>query len=221
MTRQFTTYKNEEGFVLIASLMILVILSILGIMATRTTMVELTISGNDKVNKQTFYQADGGTEFAQQLVFENAICTTTKNGFDETSAGSNRAHLGNTIIVENLKFAEEDITPFTVSDTSREFAYFPGIDIPDPLAATVTPFNSQPHTNFITRSVVSVNPGSGLQMVSGYEGLGAGAAGGGTSKLYTIVSQHFGLINSQSTITVRWRLDNFLISSAALQDCIY
>lgn len=62
------TINNEQGFVLVASLMMLMILLIIGIAATNTTTIELQITGNDKVAKQTFYQADGGTEAGIRIV---------------------------------------------------------------------------------------------------------------------------------------------------------
>ena len=54
------TINNEEGFVLIASLMMLVVLMIIGIAATNTTIFELQISGNDKAQKMDFYVAESG-----------------------------------------------------------------------------------------------------------------------------------------------------------------
>ena len=52
------TINNEQGFVLIASLMMLMILLVIGIAATNTTTIELQISGNDKAAKQNFYEAE-------------------------------------------------------------------------------------------------------------------------------------------------------------------
>ena len=54
------TINNEKGFVLIASLLMLVVLMIIGIAATNTTTIELQISGNDKVQKMNFYVAESG-----------------------------------------------------------------------------------------------------------------------------------------------------------------
>lgn len=59
--------QNEEGFVLIVSLMMLVVLMIIGIAATNTTTIELQISGNDKSSTQTFYQAEAVTVEAMQI----------------------------------------------------------------------------------------------------------------------------------------------------------
>jgi hypothetical protein len=61
--------------------------------------------------------------------------------------------------------------------------------------------------------------GSGLQQVAGYEGLGKGAAAGGTHVLYTINSQHEGQANSQSLVGLEWKLSGHLINSASSADC--
>ena len=52
---------NEEGFVLVATLVILMLLIILGISTTTNTNIELQLAGNDKAYKQNFYQAEGGS----------------------------------------------------------------------------------------------------------------------------------------------------------------
>ena len=59
MKKLTNTVNNEQGFVLVASLMMLMILLVIGIAATNTTTIELQISGNDKLSKQVFYQAEG------------------------------------------------------------------------------------------------------------------------------------------------------------------
>ena len=66
--------KNEEGFVLILSMLILGILIIIGIAATTTTVLELQISGNDKVHKQTFYSAEAGASLGATVVDESLLC---------------------------------------------------------------------------------------------------------------------------------------------------
>ncbi len=58
--RSLTTKENEDGFVLVATLVILVLLVVLGISTTTNTNIELKIAGNDKVSKQNFYVAEGG-----------------------------------------------------------------------------------------------------------------------------------------------------------------
>lgn len=51
---------NEDGFVFIVALFVLILLTIIGISATSTTTIDLQISQNDKASKIAFYNADGG-----------------------------------------------------------------------------------------------------------------------------------------------------------------
>ncbi len=62
------TVKNEQGFVLVLSLMVLVVLTLLGISASRTSVTELEIAGNDNLAKMLLYYAESGAyEAAQRL----------------------------------------------------------------------------------------------------------------------------------------------------------
>jgi Tfp pilus assembly protein PilX len=73
MEKLTKTINNEQGFVLVASLMMLMVLMIIGIAATNTTTLELQISGNDKLAKQTFYQAEGVVAEAVRVVGNDSV----------------------------------------------------------------------------------------------------------------------------------------------------
>ena len=64
--------KHEEGSVLIVALFILVILTLLGIMATTTTETEIQIAGNEKFHKMAFQNADSGV-FSTPKVISGAF----------------------------------------------------------------------------------------------------------------------------------------------------
>ena len=49
---------EEDGFILITSMVVLMILSFIGIAGTRNTTAELQIAGNDKTVKELFYDAE-------------------------------------------------------------------------------------------------------------------------------------------------------------------
>jgi len=68
MKKKSKTVNNEQGFVLIAALMMLLVLMIIGIAATNTTTIELQISGNDKLSKQVFYQAESVVSEAVRII---------------------------------------------------------------------------------------------------------------------------------------------------------
>ena len=52
--------RNEEGSVLIVSLLMLVLLTIIGISASTTSEIEIQIAGNDKLHKTVFHSTDSG-----------------------------------------------------------------------------------------------------------------------------------------------------------------
>ncbi len=55
-----TQSHNQDGFILVVGLMVLVILSVIGIASIRTANIELQIAGNDRQEKQIFYGTESG-----------------------------------------------------------------------------------------------------------------------------------------------------------------
>ncbi|MDD5759001.1 MAG: pilus assembly PilX N-terminal domain-containing protein [Desulfobulbaceae bacterium] len=172
---------NEEGFVLVAAIMTLLVLIILGISSTTTTNIELQIAGNDKTNKQTFYAADGGTEVGVNLLEENVACPEG--------------------------FAVQPLTIGTVEVVNRDFWLQETLAIPSNTMRDIRlPANDAvPHTNITISGNTALSHGSALQMIAGYEGLGKGTASGGAAIMYDINSQHLGNNNAESTVYLLWR----------------
>lgn len=192
--------KNDDGFVLIGALLILVLLIIIGIASTTNTSLELLIAGNDRVYKETFYRADGGARLAARLIEENI----GSNGFTSLNADNTLADPtdpNNTILITTPNFSNNsDMTrdEDSVSDAVRDLAFYPNnYDPANP--------NTIPRTNIITDGVTITVAGSGLQMLAGYEGKGFGTAGGGGAIAFDIYSQHIGRSNSESIIGIQWR----------------
>jgi len=50
--------RNESGFVLVIAMLIMVVLTVVGIAALNSSTIELRISGNDRVAKRNFYDAE-------------------------------------------------------------------------------------------------------------------------------------------------------------------
>jgi Tfp pilus assembly protein PilX len=64
--------QNENGIALIVALMLLVLLTLLGMAATTTAVLEIQIAGNDKVYKQNFYMAEAAAyEAAYEMAAED------------------------------------------------------------------------------------------------------------------------------------------------------
>lgn len=192
---------NENGFVLVTALLIMLLLLLIGISATTSSVLELQISGADRVHAETFYQADGGTQLTVRLVEENLGAT---NGFTKLNTVGGEdvlidpEHSNNdTVVIEEKKIWKNE-TNRDPSDTQRDIAYFP-----DGFSAA-TALSAQ-RTNITVAGVTTTSEGEGLQMVAGYEGKGKGTAGGGGKIVYTIQAQHIGEANSESVIQVKWR----------------
>lgn len=205
---RLNSLNNEGGFILALTMVILVILTIIGLSSTNLSRIELFISGNDRIHKETFYQADAGTEMGSRLLYDNAVCVQVNSGFDSSAGISGRVF--NNFLVSDLDFSSErNLASTAISDTNRAVTYYPDGQIAD----------TDRHTNLLAQGEVKYAPGSGLQMVSGYEGLGASSIAGGSHIEYDLISQHFGATNSQSIITVGWKLSTQIINSASTQDC--
>lgn len=203
-------FHNQKGFVLVASLLILLILLIVGIASTNTSTIELQIAANEKIHQQTFYRADGGAELASRVTFENAMCINS-GGFSENPASSGKRVIGN-LEVLNLDFASpSNVAVQMPSDTTRDLVYYPGSTTSD----------SAPHSNMTITGKTTLTAGSGLNQVAGYDGLGKSAAAGGTHVRYFINSQHNGISESQSLVGIEWKLSTYLINSASSADCKY
>ena len=61
---------DENGFVLVTSLLLLVVLSLIGISSMRSTTFEVQISGNDRVTKLNFYQAESAARAGAQRLYD-------------------------------------------------------------------------------------------------------------------------------------------------------
>lgn len=80
-----TILNNDRGFVLITSLLMLMVLMIIGIAATDSTNIELQISANDKVSKQTFYVAESGWQVTVVWLDSQYPLPTENMGMDTSS----------------------------------------------------------------------------------------------------------------------------------------
>lgn len=199
MRKSLHVLDNERGSVLLVSVLVLLLLTIIGIFATTTTDIELRISGNEKLAKIAFYEADGGTEFGREILEQNIACT---DGFP-TAPNKTYALIPTKnphVIVDNVIFSqkEKDVhnPPSLPSDTNRD------IHIPSDINADD---DNKPHTNLTLEYVVRLATGSGIEMAAGYEGKGKGAASGGAYRIYDIYSQRIGRANSKACVCIEYR----------------
>ncbi len=73
----YKTINNERGAALITALIILTLLTVIGIAATNTSMLETMISASDRQHTEAFYAAEAGIEhlrrnFKSQFIDKNS-----------------------------------------------------------------------------------------------------------------------------------------------------
>ena len=204
-----TSFNNNDGFVLVAALLMLVVLTLIGIAATSTTNIELKIAGNDKTAGESFHKADGGLEASIEMLEQNIRCPTgfslAPASFDSTDATTFFSISGMDIfdnefaLDESMDDVAGAISPVTLSDVPSETVRSLRLPL-DPAA----PSDAGTHTNMAIWGVTQYVAGSSIQMAAGYEGKGKGAAGGGGAIMYEVHSQHVGKNKSESILALEW-----------------
>lgn len=225
---KYLQYKseNEDGFILVISLLMLVILTLFGVFALNTTVVEQQIAGNDRVHKDSFYKAESGDMLAVELLEQNIYCAT---GFDKTSAVTTYDGVTSVDVTDVGTFIAGD--PPTVRThgwtTGAPNHSFEGLAFylnEKPWETTVCNvfMPGQPNISYPISSIsnditidtertdvylggsVRKLPGGSLQMAAGYERLGKSAAGGGAVRGYDIISRYRGIGSSEAVVVLGW-----------------
>ena len=192
MKTPWNNLKEESGSAMTVALIILVLLTIIGHMATRSTTTEVIIASNDTRFKETFYIADGSTELGSELLEQNIACPT----------GWNNLTRGGLIRVDTAAFWQNMALPATTpSDTNRDFFFSPDPNVL--LAANYA--GPDPRINVRVAGNTRFSTGSALQVAAGYEGKGKATGAGGAYLVYDQYTQHIGRFRTQSVVRVQWR----------------
>jgi len=185
MKKRYYCRENEEGFILVTALLIMLVLTIIGIAANRNTSTELKIAGNDRLYKENFYEADGVTELAVEVLEQNIACLDFSKPLSGYDANYN-------IILDpspNSKGFWRNLSSGGIPDeTNRDF-YYPA---------------ALPHTNVKVSGNIKLTTGSAIQMAAGYEGLAKGIGTGGATLVYDINVQRIGRKSSETVICTKY-----------------
>ena len=176
------TLNNEKGTILITMLLLMVIVTLIGVIAINTATVDIQISGNLRRVSTAFEGAEAGVDLSIPLIESTlamgqlsissvAVATTIPpfaSGANATLDASDTVTLGT------------EITGGTDYHTDTSSS---GTDI------SITNLNGVAVNVDIDRLYSYTIAGGSIEFASGYEGVGAGAAGGGTGVLYSVDSQ--------------------------------
>jgi Tfp pilus assembly protein PilX len=68
--KEMSVLKNEEGFMMVTTICVLILLTIIGLWAHSTSVLELQIAGSDRATKTVFYAAEAGIEAGRSALAE-------------------------------------------------------------------------------------------------------------------------------------------------------
>lgn len=161
-------FNNERGAVLITTLLLIVIITLIGLIAINTATVDIQISGQAKRSSMAFGGAEAGVDLAIPVI-------------EGTLASGTLVPPAPTGIITGLDTATLSGEVNGSADNNTDTAS----GTPD-VTVGINRVNVQID---IDRLYSYQLPGGAIEFAAGYEGVGAGAAGGGTGIIYRIDSQ--------------------------------
>lgn len=222
--------RRQRGYVLITSLIFLMVLTLVAVVATKNTTLQLKMSRN-YIRKEIAFE---GSEVARMdadnmldaFIFSRGWPTTQGGAVSATdfgpwpcgSSGSANCNLQvlsptstpGSLVNATTTNPPQDLTssnyatsPYT--GTIQNFAPTMLFQYDAAGNSTYTDNNDVNALIYIFRLGVFNNPGSGTAMIAGYEGTGKGAAGAGTAILFYVKSVDMnGGISATPSGSVAW-----------------
>ncbi len=183
--------KNQNGSAMVLSLFILAILTMVGLLAAKSTTTEVRMATNEMHHKLAFYSAEGVAELVSEILEQNIACP---NGFTEN------LQRGGLVQVATADFWKNEYQPGRLPADNQGNTP-PVRDMRIPVG---TP-DSEPHTNVLIHGAPSFSSGNSLQAAAGYLGIGRSLGNCGAHLIYDQIIQHKGRFNSEALVKIQWR----------------
>ena len=160
---------NQQGSILLITLMVLLILTTLGVTAISTMTTEVRMTGNAKVHRMVFYGADGGGRTYAPILSETIEGRAVPLKFVKPQ--------GPVVDSENLK---AEIFGFNPNDGLVDSP----LNDPD-LSLSLDPVAVGVDLDRVQERYLS---GGAAEFAGGYDGIGTSAAGGNVGIYYQVDS---------------------------------
>lgn len=236
MTRdRASALRDEKGFVLVAALSCLVVLSMIGIAAMNSANMEKSIAHNINLAEKTFYGADGGTEVAIAMVERNIACDdgwhwawgALPDSHDPAiSVQTSGMDIFDVRLAHDESFLElpwdpthKIVDPPQPVTANVDPAYVPSdaarsMRIPDDYSIPSAPAalrDNAPHLNIATFGTPDFgNEFGDPEQGRGYNTTTAGGGSPGTVRNYQLWVQNLGINNAEVIIRLGWQHMNKL-----------
>lgn len=163
-------------------LMLTIILTVIGLAAITTTTLELKMSGSERMRETTATAAEscvsGAVQIIQQTLANSAIPITLLGGANPVITQPLGTSVGQNPLQQEI-LGQSDQNPDSAD---------PSVAGATPNAVFSIPHPASPFTVNVDIDRLYIRPkaGGSIQFAAGYEGIGAGAGGGGLEILYRI-----------------------------------
>lgn len=185
--------KRQEGFVLVVALVLLTVLTLVAVLATRSSTLEVQMAANSVARIEAFT----ASEATRRPIGEIIDVHTFVRGWPESAGGNVTAADFAYDLPEGFRLCDEDSRgKDCAAGTPRNWYLGNSEDVPG-----FDPANLDQDANFsidatdtqplqlsarvsIYKLITDLSPGAGAAMVAGYEGVGKSAGAGGGRIFY-------------------------------------
>lgn len=183
--------KRQDGSAMVLTLFILSILTMVGLLAAKSTTTEMRMATNEMRHKEAFYAAEGVTELVSEIIEQNIACP---NGFTD-----NRQR-GGLVQVATPDFWKNAPQPGKLpADIGEE-----GLPVRD-MRIPIGTRDNEPHANVLIGGSRTLSKGNALQAAAGYRGTGRSLANFGVDIVYDQIVQHMGPFHAEAIVKIQWR----------------
>lgn len=176
--------KNDKGSALIMTVLILVAVTVIGILSTRTASIELQVAAHDKFQKMTWYATDAVCDGLMPELIEQNI---ENRGFGGQVPPFNYGNSPNLNIYNSEFYTNE--TCAIPSETNKD-VQMSGLA------------NTDVHVSVY--GATELTAGNAIQLPEGYHGRGKGLAGGGAHILFVIRGLGRGAASTEARVSTGW-----------------
>ena len=202
-------HRHQHGVALIIALILLMVLTMIAVVAMRSTTLDLKMTTNQTISKRTFQISEAARARIHDVLDDHSFY----RGWPIAIGGTVPASSGFTIPTEInvvLQPAPDLLQDLYLANNASHWDTRPAaIDLQllvdeDGDTLYVSPTDMAANI-FISRITAVAAPGSDTSQVSGYDGLGAGAAGAGSHLYYRIIANATGTGASTSLTDANYR----------------
>lgn len=200
MNINYRIIQSQSGMVLVICLIMLLVLTLVAAVAMRTTTVDLQMTTNTMLKARAFQGAESGRVVSTGVISDHVY---------------HRGWPGNISATSNFTLPDD----LTLTDSNSELWVSNNADLGDMSAGAEDmtymvdgngdgDYDDQEDINsriYVTKLATVAAPGSSTNQVSGYEGLGAGAAGGGAYIFFDVRSRGSAPGNARDITGVDYR----------------